>query len=252
MHEVIPDQALMASIRIRYQPILRLADLRTDYVEVLSRSAKTDGTLHGAETIVDAMTGAERSMRLTASIMQRCLLEYEAFGFAGQDLALAFNLPLDAMLHPGLVDEIETLRAQSRLPARNIHFELTESHPVHDLEAAKTAITTLRGAGYGLALDDITPATPNLSALMQMPFRAIKLDRSVVAGPHGANIEFIRAIVAHASANQQDIIAEGIETPTLRDDLRNRGITHGQGYLFSHPLPAAALQDFLRRSGGGV
>jgi len=238
----------MASIRILYQPIMRLADLRTDYVEVLSRSAKTDGTLRGAETIVGAMTGAERSMRLTASIMQRCLLEYEAFGFAGQDLRLAFNLPLDAMLHPGLVEEIETLRAQSRLPTRNIHFELTESHPVHDLEAAKTAITSLGNAGYGLALDDITPATPNLAALMNMPFRAIKRDRSVVAGPRGTNTKFIHSIVTHASANQQDVIAEGIETQILRDDLRSRGVTHGQGFLFSHPLPGAALQDFLRRT----
>jgi EAL domain-containing protein (putative c-di-GMP-specific phosphodiesterase class I) len=245
MHEVIPDQALMASIRILYQPILRLADLRTDYVEVLSRAAKTDGTLRGPESIVDAMTGAERSMRLTASIMQRGLLEYEAFGFAGQDLCLAFNLPLDALLHPGLVPEIEALRAQTRLPARNIRFELTESHPVHDLAAAKTAITGLRKAGYGLALDDVTPRTPNLAALLKLPFRAIKLDRSVVAGAQGANTKFIHAMVTHASANQQDTIAEGIETSNLRDDMRNSGISHGQGFLFSHPLSAGQLKSFL-------
>jgi len=252
MQDVLADQVLTASIRVCYQPILRLADLRTDHVEVLSRSAGADGSLGGPESIVDAMTGAERSMRLTASIIERSLSEYLHHGFARQHLSLAFNLPLDAMLHPDLMSRVEALRAQSRLPAGNIRFELTESHPVRDLAAARSAVTRLRNSGYFLALDDITPFTPNLTALMAMPFRAIKLDRSVVTGAANSDGAFIRAMVANATANQQDIIAEGIETSSLRDDMRRRGITHGQGFLFSRPLPAAALQDFLRLPGGEV
>ena len=235
----------MASIRISYQPIIRLADLRPEYAEVLARTAGTDGTLGGAETIVEAMTGTERSMRLTACIMQRALNEYTEHAFAAQNLRVAINLPLDAMLHPDLVASIEHIRAGAGLPTSNICFELTERHPVHDLEAACAVITTLRTAGYGLALDDITPGMPYLPALLNMPIRAIKLDRSVVISEHPADQEFIRAMVAQATAKGQDIIAEGIETPDLRDSLRARGVTHGQGYLFSHPLPAAGLRQYL-------
>ncbi|GLR65773.1 hypothetical protein GCM10010909_04510 [Acidocella aquatica] len=235
----------MASIRIFYQPIIRLADLRPDYAEVLARTTGADGTMGGAETVVEAMTGAERSMRLTACIMQRALDEYTEHGFAAQNLRIAINLPLDAMLHPDLVTCIELIRASSGLPTSNIRFELTERHPVHDLKAACAVITTLRAAGYGLALDDITPDMPYLPALLDMPIRAIKLDRSVVISDHPADQEFIRAMAAQAAAKGQDIIAEGIETPTLRDSLRARGVTHGQGYLFSHPLPAAGLGQYL-------
>lgn len=235
----------MASIRIFYQPIIRLADLRPDYVEVLARTADTDGTLNGAETVVEAMTGPERSMRLTGCILQRALDEYTARGFADHSLCIAINLPLDAMLHPELVARIELIRATSGIPARFIRFELTERHPVHDLAAAQRVIAALRAAGYGLALDDITPEMPYLAALMDMPIRAIKLDRSVVISHQPAAQAFIRDMVANATAKGQDIIAEGIETTALRDDLRARGVTHGQGYLFSHPLPAAALQAYL-------
>jgi EAL domain-containing protein (putative c-di-GMP-specific phosphodiesterase class I) len=52
-------------------------------------------------------------------------------------------------------------------------------------------------------------------------------------------------MVAQATTKGHDIIAEGIETPGLRDSLRARGVTHGQGYLFSRPLPAAGLQAYL-------
>lgn len=246
MYQFLPDRDLMASIRIFYQPIVRLDDLRMDYVEVLARAEDPDGTLGGPESIVDAMTSTERSMRLTTCIMQRTLAEYETFNFAQNNLSVAFNLPLDAMLHPELVERIETLRANSRLPAHNIRFELTERHTVHDLHAARTVITALRDAGFGLALDDITPNMPNLPALMAMPIRAIKLDRSVVISNTQTDQAFIRAMIAKATTANQNIIAEGIETPALRDTMKNLGVTHGQGYLFSHPLPAPALQTFLR------
>jgi len=249
MYQVLPDLALMASIRVFYQPIIRLANLRPDYVEVLARAEAADGTLGGPESIVAAMTGAERSMCLTASIMQRTLEEYEAFNFGAADLGVAFNLPLDAMLHPELVERIETIRSGSRLPARNIRFELTERHPVHDLSGARSVIIALRNAGYGLALDDVTPNMPNLPALMDMPIRAIKLDRSLVTSTSTTDQEFARVMVAQAIINGQDIIAEGIETMEMRDDMRLLGATHGQGYLFSRPLPGAALQAFLRWPG---
>jgi EAL domain-containing protein (putative c-di-GMP-specific phosphodiesterase class I) len=240
----VPDPALIASIRIFFQPIIRLGDLRPDYVEVLARAAAPDGSLAGPESIVDAMTNAEHSMGLTAGIMQRTLEEYASFNFAESDLAVAFNLPLDAMLHPELIERLDRVRENSNIPTRNIRFELTERHPVHDIGAACNVISTLRTAGYGLALDDITPDMPNLPALMQMPIRAIKLDRSVVISHAGQ--PFIRDMVAKATEHDQDIIAEGIETAELRDNMRNLGVTHGQGFLFSRPLPAPALQTFLR------
>ncbi len=244
--DAFPDEALTAAIRIFYQPIVRLADMRTAHVEVLARVMTADGTLDGPQAVLEAMDGTERSMRLTSSIMQRALAEYDGLDFAAHDLGLAFNLPLDAMLHPELMGIIERVRRGSGLAVRNTSFELTERHPVHDLDAARVAICDLSAAGYGLALDDITPQMPNLAALMAMPIRAIKLDRSVVMGAQAPMQEFIRTVSARAASSGQEVIAEGIETGVIRARMRGLGVTHGQGFLFCPPLPAAALRDFLR------
>lgn len=247
MQQVLPAPALTASIRILYQPVVRLADLRTEYTEVLARSASRTGIIGGPERIVGAMTGEESSMRLTASIMRRALDEYNQYGFAEDDLRLAFNLPLDAMMHPNLVPRIESIRAAAGLPAHIIRFELTERHPVKDLAGASGVIAALRHIGYDLALDDITPGMPFLEHLMKMRIRAVKLDLSVVVSQAASDREFIRDIVASAKTNRQDVIAEGIETQEMLDDMRSRGVTHGQGFLFSRPLNASALREFLHR-----
>jgi EAL domain-containing protein (putative c-di-GMP-specific phosphodiesterase class I) len=238
------DRALIESLRIYYQPIDRLADLRPAYVEILARAEAGDGTV-GADAVIHAMSGADRSMDLTSCIMNCALAEYKAFHFGRSGLSIAFNLPLDAMLHPQLMARIEAVRAQSGLAAQYIRFELTEQQPVRDLQTAGAAITALRNAHYGLALDDITPETPHLPALMALPIRAVKLDKSVVISTAEGDRNFIREIVARAKAYGQTVIAEGIETAELCERMRQFGVTHGQGFLFAHPLSAGDLQKFL-------
>jgi EAL domain-containing protein (putative c-di-GMP-specific phosphodiesterase class I) len=238
---------LVKSLRLRYQPIIRLTDMQTDSLEVLARAETTDGALNGPETIVEAMTGAKASMALTGAILQRALAEFNESGLANPGPVLAINLPLDAMLHPDLVVIIETIRSRHRLAPQKIRFELTERHPVQDISAVGGIITVLRKAGYMLALDDITPGMPNLAALMKLPIHAIKLDRSIVVSGTRADTAFIRELVAHAQAHDHEIIAEGIETEATLKRMRRLGVTHGQGYLFAHPLPAAALKAFLNQ-----
>jgi EAL domain-containing protein (putative c-di-GMP-specific phosphodiesterase class I) len=240
-----PDPALLASVRISYQPIVCLADGALDHVEVLARTITDDGTLRGPESILSAMASSPLAVILTKAIIERTLDEYAEFGFAVHGLKLAFNLKLDTMLYPGLTQLIDNLRARGGLSPELLSFELTEDQPVHDLEATRAVITDLRDAGYAVALDDITPDMPYLAALMEMPVRAIKLDRSVVTSLHPSARNFIREMVAKARARGQAVIAEGIETTVQQETMRASQVTHGQGYLFSRPLTASALRGYL-------
>lgn len=246
-----PDLALLASMRIRYQPIVHLAGTRPDYAEVLARAAGENGQMHGAESFVNAMSlSSEVALSLTAAIMRRSLAEYRAYGFAKVGLVLAFNLPLDAMLHPELIAEIEALREAAGLATENICFELTETSPVEDLSAAAASIKALHAAGHGIALDDITPEMPYLEELMALPIRAIKFSHELVIDQRSA--PFIRAMSAQASARGQDSIAEGIETKAQLRAMREAGVTHGQGYLFARPVPASELATTLSPCGNGL
>lgn len=238
-----PDPALLASMRIYYQPILRLEDNRTDHAEVLAREETLSG-MRGPEAIVGAMTGTGHALPLTLAIMRRAMADYRAYDFASDNLSLAFNLPLDAMLHPELGDEIKALCVTAGLAPALVRFELTETSPVEDFAAAATSITALHAAGHHIALDDITPGTPFLAALINLPIRAIKFSNTLVATPTA--LPFIRAMAARAAARGLESIAEGIETPAQLTAMRSAGVTHGQGFLFSHPLPASGLGTLLR------
>jgi cyclic di-GMP phosphodiesterase Gmr len=254
-----PPEALpnIESIRIRYQPIVRLADMRPGSVEILARAVAGDGQIIGPEAIINAMTTSDRAMSLTGLIVQLALTERAEGHFDDLGVAFAFNLPLDAMLHPELVPIVERVRQNSGIRAEIVRFELTETQPVTDLETAFDVITRLRDAGYRLALDDITPATPNLDRLLELPFRAVKLDIGVVTGAMHQDADiagparaFIRRITAQAAETGRAVVAEGIESAATLEAMRGLGVTHGQGYYFARPLPARALQPWLTHWSG--
>jgi cyclic di-GMP phosphodiesterase Gmr len=250
-----PPEALpnVESIRIRYQPVVRLADMRPGSVEILARAVAADGKIIGPEAIINAMTNSEKAMSLTGLIVEVALAERAEGHFDDLGIAFAFNLPLDAMLHPELVPIVEAIRDNAGIRPEIIRFELTETKPVTDLATAFGVITRLRDAGYRLALDDITPETPNLGRLLELPFRAVKLDLGVVtramsesddiAGPAR---EFISRITAHAAKSGRAVVAEGIESAKTLEVMRGLGVSHGQGYYFARPLPARALQPWLQ------
>jgi cyclic di-GMP phosphodiesterase Gmr len=247
--EILPN---IESIRIRYQPIVRLADMRAGSVEILARAVTADGKLIGPEAIINAMTNGEHAISLTSLIVQLALSERAEGHFDDLGVTFAFNLPLDALLHPALVPTIEATRHNAGIRPEIIRFELTETQPVTDLATTAAVVSRLREAGYRLALDDITPETPNLGALLDLPFRAIKLDREVVMAAHHADASvaaaargFISGISERAAISGQAVVAEGIESERTLALMRSLGVTHGQGFYFARPLPARALQPWL-------
>jgi EAL domain-containing protein (putative c-di-GMP-specific phosphodiesterase class I) len=239
------------SIRIRYQPIIRLADLRPTTVEILARVQTETGPLVGPNSIIAAMVDGDVALSLSGAIVQRALRERNETRFDRLPLNFAFNLPLDAMLHQDLLDILKDLQQRENIHPRALRFELTETTPVTDLPSIAAVINNLNDAGYKIALDDITPSTHNLDALLNLPFRAVKLDRSITIGALSRqkttadrSRDFIQKIAAHANGKRA-VIAEGIETEPTSQLMRSLGVTHGQGYLFARPLPAGALQPWL-------
>jgi EAL domain-containing protein (putative c-di-GMP-specific phosphodiesterase class I) len=86
-----------------------------------------------------------------------------------------------------------------------------------------------------------------LQALHDLSFDALKIDRSfisrLITSPRSR--ELVRTIVTMGRNLNLDVIAEGIDEPAELDAVRDLGCTHGQGYLYSRPVPAEAFTAYL-------
>jgi len=100
----------------------------------------------------------------------------------------------------------------------------------------------------GLSIDDFGTGYSSLSQLHNLPFTTLKIDRSFVSNMVADSEAFviIQALVNLSDALHLSLVAEGAETTSDIELLRDMGCELCQGYYFSRPLLARDMEDFLR------
>jgi EAL domain-containing protein (putative c-di-GMP-specific phosphodiesterase class I) len=102
--------------------------------------------------------------------------------------------------------------------------------------------------GVRLAIDDFGTGYSSLAYLRELPFDALKIDRTFVGGlgRDPGSLAIIRATATLAHDLGLSVTAEGVETVEQARTLRQLPIDRAQGYYFSRPLPGAdAMLDML-------
>ena len=111
---------------------------------------------------------------------------------------------------------------------------------------AAAVLQQLRDFGVKIYLDDFGTGYSSLSHLHKLPVDALKIDRSFVKSlllPDRPAI--VESILALARTLNTSVVAEGIESDVQARALARLGCTHAQGYLFSRPLSAQAVEELL-------
>jgi len=112
-------------------------------------------------------------------------------------------------------------------------------------------LTALRKLGVGLSIDDFGTGYSSLSYLSSLPIDSLKIDASFVRGMRSGSkeAEVVRAIVTLGASLGKEVIAEGIESESQLDQLRDMGCGSGQGFHLSRPLAAQSVDQLLDRIG---
>lgn len=97
---------------------------------------------------------------------------------------------------------------------------------------------TLRGQGFRFALDDLGSEYSTLSAMSDLPFDTVKLDRLLVKrfADDSMSRSIVEGIARACEKNGIRCVAEGMEFPSYIEPLVSMGCRYGQGYCFARPM----------------
>jgi diguanylate cyclase (GGDEF)-like protein len=162
---------------------------------------------------------------------------------------LAVNLSR-GQLQPGFIASVERVLLASGMNPAQLQLEVTESLAAQD-ESVRACLVGLKALGLTLALDDFGTGYSSLASLHLLPVDTVKIDRSFVseAVTSAHHRVLIEATVRVARSLNMRTVAEGIETTGQAAVVRSLGCQKGQGYLFSKPLQAAELAQWLAGDG---
>ncbi|MPN42763.1 putative signaling protein [bioreactor metagenome] len=122
-------------------------------------------------------------------------------------------------------------------------------------ELTLSILDQLSDMGMMLAIDDFGTGYSSLAYLKHLPIQRLKLDRSFVKDleTDSNDAAICAATVALGHKLGLELVAEGVETEGQRDFLAALGCDFVQGFLYSRPLPADAVIDFVKahRAGQG-
>lgn len=243
-------QALDAGeLRPYYQPMVDIDDGRVLGLEALLRWEHPRlGTLPPAAF----MPGVEASALVVPvgrAVLDAALAEVAALAAAGIALerSVAVNVAGGQLARPGLSADVFAALDRHKVAPERLALEITETTALPDPGLARTELCRLDDAGVHIVLDDFGVGWSNLSRLLELPVRALKLDRSiagaVVRDPRAARI--VALSVRAAAEFGVDVVAEGVETEDVRLRLCAAGVQWAQGWLFGAPVPAASLPRLL-------
>ena len=147
-----------------------------------------------------------------------------------------------------IVEEVREVFAASPIRLSQILLEVTERHPLDDLDMARRVIASLQELGCKVAIDDVGTGHGGLSYMLKLGVDYIKIDKMFVdaIGTERYSTTIIETLIELAHNMRMEIFAEGVETFEQVKYLRERGIFLAQGYAFAPPLPGLAVPPAAR------
>ncbi len=156
----------------------------------------------------------------------------------GGAMAVAVNLANAQFRLPQLPERIAQALEQAQMPPESLQLEVTERVFVETPARARRMLNRLHALGVRLYLDDFGTGYSALSYLRELPFDALKVDRSFVeALPRDTRTAaIVRNIISLANDLDLTVVAEGIEHPEQAKILSDMGCHLFQGHLYGEAV----------------
>ncbi|MDZ7926772.1 MAG: EAL domain-containing protein [Agrobacterium sp.] len=232
---------------LHYQPQV---DLLTGRISGLEALVRWQHPVEGLLAPIEFIGLAEETgliVELGQIILKKACLQAQAWRAAGlPPVKMAVNIS-PRQFQGGLVEQIRSALTQSGLAPSLLEIEITETLIIQDVETSVRIMRVIKEMGVSLALDDFGIGYSCLGMLETFPLSCMKIDRSFLTHlPEKTKDSAIVSIMIQLAGSLGiDVIAEGVETAEQAAFLRAAGCPYGQGYYFSRPVQADAIEVML-------
>lgn len=159
-------------------------------------------------------------------------------------LQVAVNISPRQFRRPEFVAELAAILSETGLSPATLELEITESLLMEQTTDSISRLREIRALGVGVAIDDFGVGYSSLSYITRFPISTLKIDRSFVSQVpgHGSDAAVVQTIIALASSLHIRVVAEGVESATQLDFLRQ---CDGQDPQSRNSGSAVAARHFL-------
>jgi predicted signal transduction protein with EAL and GGDEF domain len=236
-----------SQLRLFFQPIVSVTEGHVVGFESLIRWQHPTESWIGPDRFIPLAESMGQMARISDWVLHQGVAHSKQFAqLRAEPIYVTVNLtPRD--LNRELCSRLFALLDSVRLPPQCIRIEITETAVVRDFRIAARLIAELNERGVRVLLDDFGTGYSSLSYLRDLPFHAVKIDRSFIhkMTTEARDFGLVKSIVGLVHYLGMECIAEGVETQEQLDLIGMMDCNYWQGFLFSRPLPASQIEPLL-------
>ena len=236
---------------LQYQPQIDLESGAVAGAEALLRWRHPELGLLSPERFIHQAEESAHIHEIGAWVLNEATAQCAAWHKAGAEhLRVSVNLSARQLNGPPLIRLIKQALARSGLPPNCLELELTESLMMSNIELTLDTLQVLHAMGVQIAIDDFGTGYSNFAYLRKLPISCLKIDRQFISdlSEPGAlsNSIITQTLITLAHNLHLRVIAEGVETESQLELLREQGCDEIQGFVYSPALSVDAFKTALQ------
>lgn len=239
---------------LAFQPKVSLTTSRIVGFEALIRWVMPNGETVAPVDFIPVAEASGHIVRIGEWVLERACRQLAIWqhDYPSTGMTIAVNVS-PRQFGPRLVNALRSTLESTGVAASDVWLELTETTVMDDVEASLVVLDRLRALGVKISLDDFGTGHSSLSYLRRLPIDGLKIDQSFVhgLGVNAVDTAIVASVVGLAHAMGCDVTAEGVETASQLDRLRNLGCDAVQGYLLARPLSPPDIEEHLAADAAG-
>ena len=230
---------------VEYQPVVHAQTGEIAGAEALVRWKKEPYGIVPPGMFIDWLESNPCMYDLGNFVLKQALTDAVEFRKSNPDFFI--NVNMSAKQLKTFCGVVMALLKETGFPAGQLCLELTERCRSMPVSVMEEKLLYLKQHGVRLAMDDYGTGSASSSVLLQTPMDEIKIDMSFIRGitDNQTKQALVRSMVDFANEADLKSCLEGVEDEKLQNYLRSFGATWFQGYYYSRPVQAAAMQKLL-------
>ncbi len=236
-------------LEIHYQPQIQIRGHKTIGFEALLRWYHLDEGFIPPDTFIPLAEETGLIQQLGEYVVYEVCRQYHEWsqqGLAPPRIAVNVS-PFQFTEKCDIATYISQTLQDFDLPGNMLEVEVTETAIMQSKRIHLSQLEALKALGLNISMDDFGTGYSSLASLRDLPIDRLKIDKSFVNriedDAQGQGI--IKAIIALARELNINVVAEGVETETQLEFLRQHYCEVAQGYFFSRPINADKTTHYL-------
>lgn len=232
---------------VEYQPVVHAQTGEIAGAEALVRWKKEPYGIVPPGMFIDWLESNPCMYDLGNFVLKQALTDAVEFRKSNPDFFINVNMSAKQLERKTFCGVVMALLKETGFPAGQLCLELTERCRSMPVSVMEEKLLYLKQHGVRLAMDDYGTGSASSSVLLQTPMDEIKIDMSFIRGitDNQTKQALVRSMVDFANEADLKSCLEGVEDKKLQNYLRSFGATWFQGYYYSRPVQAAAMQKLL-------